>query len=141
MCLSRLLSCLGLEAGNSVASWNPKAARIGRMHLNSHEEERPWADASLWPVLSDFTGQRKRSQQNCLCESGLSCMMKPDVDVTVGWSEIVQQHFLSAAKSFRNKATRSTAKVMGLVLLFQAVWAARRGAELDAGVPEVSVIL
>lgn len=83
MWLSRLLSCLGLEAGNSVASWNPKATSVSRMCLNSPEEEWPWADALLGPVLSDLTGQRKWSQQNCLHESGLSCMMKPDVDVTL----------------------------------------------------------
>lgn len=60
-------------------------------------------------------------------------MMKLDVDVTVGWSEIVQQHFPTTAKSLWNKTARSIAKVMGLFLLFQVVWAARQDAELDAG--------
>lgn len=37
----------------------------------------------LITMAGAVTGQVKWSQQNCLCVSGLSCMMKPHVDVTL----------------------------------------------------------
>lgn len=138
------LSCLEVEVGNSMASWNPKAAQISRMHLNSREEEQLWAGASLWPVLSDLTSQCKWSQQNRLHESELSCTMKPDVDVTL-LARVKQSTstFLPQQNLFgiRQQGPHTAKVTVGLVLPFQVVWAARQDAKLDAGVPEVSVIL
>lgn len=37
----------------------------------------------LITVAGAVTGQVKWSPQNCLCVSGLSCMLKPHVDVTL----------------------------------------------------------